>query len=234
MRSTSVYWVARRALVVLALAGSILIQPQAARAHGPEGVEEPLTRFEHFQLDVCSPCVIETAPIATLAAPSMKLAAGARTAAPRTTRAGEISVEALRSQLLGRPSRQMLAIRLTLFVATGSPGELYRIGSGLVDEEEIGAFVSGLGEIAQAAAAGTPSDGNAVEIDVRSGSIRIGVLRAKGESMVYIQAGDVRGFARRPVSDIPTTLYLPVADLAAMRGAVAQAATRMQKMRSGQ
>ena len=111
---------------------------------------------------------------------------------------------------------------------------MYRVASGVVDEEEIGAFVSGLGELVQAASASPPADGNAVEIDMHSGSVRIGVLRTKGESMVFVQAGDVRAFVRRPVSDAPTTLYLPVADLTALRGAIAQAAAKVQTMRGGQ
>jgi hypothetical protein len=220
-------------MATLVMVGSLATPERSVLAHGPENTEDPLTRFEHFQLEACSPCVTETAAITTLPVPSLKLAGASRTAAGRTTRAGEVVVEAIRAHLLGRPTRQMLAVRLTLSVATGNPGgEMYRIASGVVDEEEVGSFVSGLEEMTRAAATATPDD-HTSEIDLRSGSLRIGVLRVKGELIVYVQAGDVRAFARRFVSDVPTTLYLPVADLAALRNAIAQAAIKIQQLRRG-
>jgi hypothetical protein len=120
-------------------------------------------------------------------------------------------------------------------VATGNPAEVYRMAAGVVDEEEIGAFVSGLGEIIQAVSAATPPDATgSVETDVQTGTIRVGVIRLKGESMAYMQAGDIRVFARRPVWESGAALYLPVADLPALRNAINQAAVRIQKMRVAQ
>ena len=236
MRGPRVFATAQRPLVVLAMAGSLIAPGGSALAHGTQGADEPLTRFEQFVLDACSPCVKESVPIATLQVPPVKLPAWSRTVGVRTTRPGEISVEALRSHRLGRPGQQLLAVRLTLSVATGNPGEMYRVASGVVDEEEIEALVSGLAEVVQAASASPPADAGAdtIEIDLHSGSIRMGVIRLKGESIVYVQTGDIRVLARRPVWDAPATLYLPVADLAMLRGALAQAAMKIRKMRSGQ
>lgn len=235
MRRTRGSEPARWALAVLALSASLVTSHRSALAHGLPGTDEVLTRFEQFLLEACSPCVKESAPIATLQVGPMKLPAWSRTMGVRTTRAGEISVEALRSYLLGRPSRQLLAVRITLSVATGNPGEMYRMASGIVDDEEAEAFANSLGEIAQAASASPPPDAGAdpVEMDLHSGSVRVGVIRLKGEATVYVQAGDIRVLARRPIWDAPGTLYLPIADLTSLKSAIAQAATKIRKMRSG-
>ena len=234
MRRTKVSGAARWALGTLAATGMLMVWDLPARAHGPQAADEPVTRFEQFLLESCSPCVKESALIATLPVPPVKLPAWSRTTGVRTTRPGEIIVEALRSHLLGRPSRQLLAVRVTLAVATGNPGEMYRVAAGVVDEEEMGAFVSSLGEIVQAASSSQDTGADTVELDLHSGTLRVGVIRLKGESTVYIQAGDVRMFTRRPVWDAPATHYLPVTDLPALRNVMAEAAARVVKMRGGQ
>jgi hypothetical protein len=222
------------ALTLLALAGSFLALAAPVPAHPPQVKDEVLTRFEQFMLEGCAPCVRESVPVATLPVPSVPLPASSRGGGARATRPGEITVEALRSHVLGRPSRQSLAIGITLSVATGNPGEMYRMASGTMDEEDIGAFVSGLGDIIQAVGASTPpgAGANTVEIDQSSGSIRVGVARQNRESTVYVQAGDVRVLGRRSVWEASATLYLPVTELAALRGAITQAAAQLQKMRS--
>lgn len=236
MTRTRTFRSTRRLLAVLALVGSMAMPARSALADGVQSVDEPLTRFEKFLLEVCSPCVRESSALATLPVAPIKTSVWARSAAGRTARAGEVGVEALRSHLLGRPSRQMFAVRLNLSVATGNPGEVYRIASGVVDEEELAAFVSGLGDLVQAATAVAPTDAvvDTVEIDVRGGSIRVGVIRLKGESLAFVQAGDMRILTRRPIWEAPATLYLAVSDLATLRSAIAQAATRLQRMRGGQ
>jgi hypothetical protein len=235
MRRTRISWSVGLVLVMLATAASLMAPRRDLFADVVRGVDEPVTRFERFLLETCSPCVKESVQIATLQIPSMKLAAWTRTMVGRTTQPAEIGVEALRSYLLGRPTRQMLAVRLTMSVATGNPAEVYRMAAGVVDEEEIGAFVSGLGEIIQAVSAATPPDATgSVETDVQTGTIRVGVIRLKGESMAYMQAGDIRVFARRPVWESGAALYLPVAELPALRNAINQAAVRIQKMRVAQ
>jgi len=226
----------RPVLALLATAIVFVGPPPVLAGHPAQVTDETLTRYEQFILEGCSPCMKESVPIATLQVPAVRIGALPKAIAARTTRAGEIGVETLRAHMLGRPSRQLLAVRLILSMATGNPNETYRFASGIVDEEEVGAFVSGLAEIAQAAAATTAAkaEDDVVEIDLHNGSVRVGVLRLKGESVVFVQAGDVRVMTRRPVWDTPATLFLPLADLAKLRGAVGQAAETMRKLRVGQ
>ena len=225
----------RRVVALLSLAAGLLAAGGAALAHPPQAADELLSRFEQFLVEGCSPCVREALPIATLPVRPVTIPFSSRNVGVRTTRPGEIGVEALRAHLLGRPSRQLLAVRLTLSVATGSPGEMYRMAAGLMDEEEVGAFVTGLGEIIQAASGPTLRGGaDSVEIDQSSGNIRVGVARVSAESIVYVQTGDLRLLTRRPVWEASSTVYLPVTDLAALRNAIAQAAAKLQQLRSAQ
>jgi hypothetical protein len=226
----------RQLLAALVMVGSITVPTHLALADGAAPADEPITRFEKFLLESCTPCVRESSTLATLPVAPARTAALARSTAGRAPRAGEVGVEALRSYVLGRPSRQMLAVRLNLSVATGNPGEVYRMASGVVDEEELSAFVNGLGDLVQAAAAPTLTDAlvDTVELDVRGGTVRVGVLRIKGESLAFVQAGDMRLLTRRPIWEAPATLYLAVADLGTLRNAMVQAAARLQKMRGNQ
>jgi len=98
----------------------------------------------------------------------------ARPTAGRLTRPGEVAVEVLRAYQLGQSTRQLLALRLTLSVATGTPGEVYRLASGVVDDADVGALASAVREISQTAASSTaPAPGvDTVEIDIHSGQHR--------------------------------------------------------------
>jgi len=223
-------------VALLSLAAGLLAAGGPPLAHPPQAADELLSRFEQFLVEGCSPCVREALPIATLPVRPVTIPFSSRNVGVRTTRPGEISVEALRAYLLGRPSRQLLAVRVTLSVATGNPGEMYRMAAGLMDEEEAGAFASGLGEIIQATSGSTPPGAGAdgVEIDQTSGTIRVGVARVSRESIVYVQTGDLRVLTRRPVWEASSTIYLPVADLASLRNAIAQAAAKLQQLRSAQ
>jgi len=125
----------------LIVAASLVATAHPAHANGAHGATvtvEPPTRFERFVLGACSPCVKETHPIATIAAPPLKLAAFPRVVTIQMTRPGEIGIEVLRAHPLGRPSRQQLALRVAVSISAGAPGEMYRIGTGVLDEEEIG------------------------------------------------------------------------------------------------
>jgi hypothetical protein len=225
----------RRVVALLSLAAGLLAAGGVALAHPPQAADELLSRFEQFLVEGCSPCAREAVPVATLPVRPVTIPFSSRNVGVRTTRPGEIAVEALRAHLLGRPSRQLLAVRLTLSVATGNPGEMYRMAAGLMDEEEVGAFVTGLTEIIQAASGPTLRGGaDSVEVDQSSGNIRVGVARVSAESIVYVQTGDLRVLTRRPVWEAASTVYLPVSELAALRNAIAQAGAKLQQLRSGQ
>src|SRR5262245_15436344 len=98
----------RELLAALVMVGSLAVPTHSALADGTAPADEPITRFEKFLLETCTPCVRESSTLATLPVAPARTAALARSTAGRAPRAGEVGVEALRSYLLGRPSRQML------------------------------------------------------------------------------------------------------------------------------
>jgi hypothetical protein len=193
------------------------------------GDEPPLSRYETFVAG-CSPCVKDSVAVATIAVPALNITALSQTLSGRSARAGQITIEALRSHILGKPSTQLLAVRLTLSIMTGIPGETFRLSSGIVDEGDVARLESALEEIVSA---GTSADGEAGtrEMDVHTSSVRAGMVALKGESVAYVQAGDIHSLLRRPVWDAPGTLYLAVADLARLRAALGDAAMKLRSMR---
>lgn len=225
-----------RALYAVAILGLVLASPsRSPGAHAHEGIrvaEEPPTRFEQFLLTGCVPCVTDSHPVATLATGAPKIAGLPRTGGAQPGRSGEIRVEALRAYQLGRPSRQLLALRVTLSVAIGVGGELYRVAVGLVDEQDVPALSTAIHDIAQFAAKPPPDTGaEQSDASVRGGSLRIGLLRLRSESVAYVQAGELGVLALRPVWDVPTTMYLPPDQLPALARAIGQAAAKIRQLR---
>ena len=199
---------------------------------GPLAADDPPTRFERFLLHDCSPCVREVHAVGVMAAPSLRLGGLARMTG-QVTRPGEISIDVVRAYPLGRPNRQRLALRVTLSVVTGGPGEVYKLGTALVDEEDIAALSDALAEIGKALPAVLAAGDESAEAEFHSGSLRVGVVRLRGESAAYLQAGDFATLALRPVWDVPTTVYLAVAQWPGLGSLVTQSAARAQKLRSG-
>jgi hypothetical protein len=117
---------------------------------GPGG--GTLTRFETFVLGECSPCVRETYAVATLPVAAIKGPGFPRSAgAPGAmTRTGEIVLELLRAYPLGYAARQQFAMRVTLAVTTGAPGQTFLLGTGLVDETDVPKVMSMVAEIVRA------------------------------------------------------------------------------------
>ena len=222
-----------RTLVLLAVGLAPPLHDQGAHAHeGIRATDEPPTRFEQFLLSGCEPCVTESHLVATVPTGPPKISGLPRSGAAQPGRSGEIRVEALRAYQLGRPSRQLLALRVTLSVAVGVGGDLYRVGLGLVDEGEVPALSAAISDIARLAAA-APLDAGIEHADasVRGGSLRIGLLRLQGESVAYAQAGDLSVLVLRAVWDVPTTMYLPPDQLPALASAIVKAATKIRQLR---
>src|SRR6266850_2190790 len=222
-----------RALALLAVGLAPPLHDQGARAHeGLRAADEPPTRFEQFLLSGCELCVTESYLVATVPTGAPKISGLPRSGAAQPGRSGEISVEALRAYQFGRPSRQLLALRVTLSVAVGVGGDLYRVAVGLVDEGEVPAMSAAISDIARLAAA-APLDAGIEHADasVRGGSLRIGLLRLRGESVAYAQAGDLSVLALRAVWDVPTTMYLPPDQLPALASAIVKAATKIRQLR---
>lgn len=226
--------ICRRTVASLAAAGTLAVAGTSiAHERGPSSAEPPFTRFEQFVTGACSPCAKESALIATLSVPAVTVTALSRTLAGRIARPGEVAVEALRASVIGRSAEQRLAVRLTLWIPAGEQGEMHRLSSGIVDAEEVARFVSALDRILATQPALLRGDAatQSMELDAHAGSVRVGVIGLKGESIAYVQAGDVRTLAVRPVWEAPSTLYLPVAELPKLRAAVSEAAARLQKVR---
>jgi hypothetical protein len=222
------------AVVVLAVGlGSPIRDPGAHEIDGMRGgVVEPPTRFERFLLWGCVPCVTESYPVATLPIGAMKISGLPQPGGSWAARSGEIRVETVRAYQFGRPSRQSLALRLTLSIAVGVGGEYYRLAVGLVDEEEVAALSTAVSDFAQLAPTKS-SEASAEHTDtsLREGSLRIGLLRLRSESVAYAQAGDLSMLALRPVWDVPTTMYFPPEQLPALAKAIGRAAAKIRQLR---
>ena len=205
--------------------------PSAARANGESGSGPP-TAFERFVLSACSPCIRETYPVTALAVPSGTLPALPAAAGRAAARPGEIAIDVVRAQQLGRRDWQSVALRVTLSVAPGTGSEKFRLGTGLLDGTEARALAQAVAEMVRLAA--QPSENAPVEstdIDYHGGSLRVGVLRVRGDTVAYVQAGDLPTLMQRAVWEVPATLYLPVTNLPALAAALAQAAATIDKVR---
>lgn len=225
-----------RMVLAVAVLAATLVWPMRAvhanDAHGIRGGEEPPTRFERFVLSGCILCVTESHLVATLPMPALKLPAFPR--GSPGARAGELRIEALRAYEFGRPSRQSLAMRLTLFVlATSSArSELYQVAVGLLDEDEVAILASAVTEIASlASAAPVESGAESIDTSFRGGSVRIGLLQFKGEAVAYVQAGNLQTVAVRPIWEAPITMYLSPGELPTLANAIGQLVTKVRQLR---
>ncbi len=216
----------RAAVLVIALAA-----PSLARANG-ESVLGPPTTFERFVLSACSPCVRESYPVASLAIAPPTLAGFPQGVARALSRPGEIVIEVLRAQQLGRRDWTSLALRVSLAVKGGQDGEMFRLGVGLLDAAEVRALVNAVGEMAAIAAA-PPANARAEssDVDFHGGSLRVGVLRIRGDSVAYVQTGDLTLLMQRAVWEVPTTLYLGIRDLSGLAAALSQAMATLESVR---
>jgi hypothetical protein len=213
--------------LVLALAAA----PSIARANGDPAAGPP-TVFERFVLSACTPCVRESYPIASLPIAPLMLPGFPRGVAASAARPGAIAIEVLRAHQPGRPDWKSLALRVTLLVTTGPGGDLFRLGTGLLDGADVQALVQAVGEMARLAAAapGEPRAESA-DADFHGGSLRVGVLRIRGDAVGYVQTGDLPTLLQRAVWEVPTTLYVPVRDLPDVAAALGQAAARIEQVR---
>jgi hypothetical protein len=211
---------------------ALVAAPAAVRADGDPVALGPPTVFERFVLSACSPCVRETYPIATLPVSAVPLPGFPRTPAASGGRPGEIVIDVLHAHQLGRPDWRSLALRVTMSVTTGAGGDLFRLGTGLLDGADVPALVQAVGEMARIVTAprGEPRP-DTVDADFHGGTLRIGVLQIRGEAIGYIQTGDLPTVLQRAVWEVPATLYVPVKDLPAMATALGQAAARIQQVR---
>ena len=219
--------------LTLVLLIALVAAPSTARPNGDGAASGPPTVFERFVLSACSPCVRETYPIATLPIAPLPLPGFPRAAAASGARSGEIVIEVLRAHQPGRPDWKSLALRVTLSVSTGTGGDLFRLGTGLLDGADVRALAQAVGEMARIATAppGEPR-ADTVDADFHGGTLRVGVLRIRGDAVGYVQTGDLPIQLQRAVWEVPTTLYVPLKDLPTVATALGQAGATIEQMRS--
>jgi len=215
----------------LVLGVLLVAAPSLLRADGDPVALGPPTVYERFVLSACSPCVRESFPIATLPVAAVPLPAFPRAASGSGGRAGEIVIDVLRAHQPGRPDWKSLALRVTMSVSTGG-GDLFRLGTGLLDGTDVAALAQAVGQMARMTPA-SPGETRAdtIDADYHGGTVRIGVLQIRGEAIGYVQTGDLPTILQRAVWEVPTTLYLPVKDLSDVATALGQAAERIQQVR---
>ena len=216
----------------LVLAVALAAIPSLLHADGDPVALGPPTVYERFVLSACSPCVRESFPIATLPVAPVALPGFPRAASASSGRAGEIVIDVLRAHQPGRPDWKSVALRVTMSVTTGPGGDLFRLGTGLLDGPDVPALAQAVGEMARIATV-APAEPRAdtIDADYHGGTVRVGVLQMRGEAIGYVQTGDLPTILQRAVWEVPTTLYLPVKDLSAVSAALGQAAARIQQVR---
>jgi hypothetical protein len=222
-----------RALTILSTLVLVSVAPSVARGNGDPAASGPPTVFERFVLSACTPCIRESYPVGTVATPPLPPPGPARPAGSAPAgRPGEIVVEVVRAQQPGRPDWRSLALRVSLSVTTTPGGERYRLGTGLMDAADVPALAQAVGEMTRlAAATETSPAAETVDVDFHGGTLRIGVLRLRGEAVAYVQTGDLPVLMQRAVWEVPTTLYLPLAELPALAAVLGRAAATLETVR---
>jgi hypothetical protein len=240
-QSTSSSASARVIAHAVAAAALSIIAGGSAKA---DGVPAPggnataiLTHYEAFVLTNCTPCVRETYPVATVPVAATKAPDFPRSAGmpATTTRAGEVAFELLRAYPLGRMNQQHLAMRIVLSVTTGLQGQTYSLGAALVDEADVAELAGVIADIAGATgSAAARSAAEVSDVEFHGDTLRLGVIRVRDVSAVYIQAwssSDLPRLALKQVWEVPS-LYLTLGDLTALRGAVEQVNGKIRQMRT--
>lgn len=222
--------IARRAATLLLV--TLATAPAPARANGDPAATWLPTVFERFVLSACSPCVRASYPVATLPVSPPRLPPFPSGALRVTPRPGELAIEVLRAHQPGRPEWKSLALRVTLSVGLGAGGEMFRLGTGLLDGADVPALVQAVGELGRLATApGSDAGPHSVDADFHGGSLRLGVIRIGRDAVAYVQTGDLPTLMQRAVWEVPTTLYVALDDLPAVAAALVRAAATLEQVR---
>ena len=229
-------------LVAVALLAELLM-PRGILAHpaepGATAAPLPPTLYERFIRFGCAPCVqdahlVKAVPISPVKLPSFP---GIMPGAQLVPRQGEIRFEVMRASELGRETRQLLALRLTLSgaMATASGTQFFPMGFGIVDAEDAADLLHAVRQIVAAAKAPQTSGGaDTTTIDYYKGSVRVGLLRIGGETIAYLQVGDIPLLAERPVWQVPTTIFVGLGELPALVPVLTEVVTKIRGMRISQ
>lgn len=216
-----------------------LLMPRGTLAHGaePAATAAPLppTLYERFIRFGCAPCVqdahlVNAVPISPVKLPSLP---GVMPGAQLMPRQGEIRFEVMRASELGRETRQLLAVRLTLSAGMGTAAgmQFFPSGFGIVDAEDAADLLHAVRQIVSAAKAPQTSGADMTTIDYHKGSVRVGLLRIGGETIAYVQVGDIPLLAERPVWQVPTTVFIGLGELPALVPVLTEVVTKIRGMR---
>jgi len=228
-----------RIAVRMVFVGLIWTGSGVANADGsptPPPPSDVLTHFESFILTNCLPCVrefyyIATVPVSPISAPAFP---GVTTLGTRTsTRAGELRFELLRAYPLGLRSREHMAMRVVLSVAGGTEGQLYPLGVGLLDEDEVPVLETALSQIGK----WSDSENNDpsmqfVDIEFHVDSVRMGKVRTGNQILAYVQVAptDFPRFPLKQVWELPT-IFLPSDDISTLERTVKQVNAKIRAIR---
>jgi hypothetical protein len=81
------------------------------------------------------------------------------------------------------------------------------------------------------ATASVDAGAESIDMSFGGGSLRIGLLRFQGESVAYVQAGDLQTLALRPVWEVGATMYLSPGELPALANAIGRVAGKIKQLR---
>jgi hypothetical protein len=219
---------------LLGLALVLLVAPAAAANGQHDGPgSPPPTKFERLVVRECAPCLREAYAVATVAAPPLKPAGFSAQLLSAMARSGEARFEVLRGARSGRTGEQF-AMRVELFLASGGPTPtLFRLASGLLDEEHLAPLAAALAEMIRIVE--RPADGagapDTTELEYHAGSLRMGVLRTRAATVAYAQAGDPEILRAPSVADGLGALFWQPADLPALADAVNRVLARIAELR---
>jgi hypothetical protein len=218
--------------VFLLLAMTAVSPAEANGRHDTPGTEPP-TKFERLVIRDCMPCLREAYAVAAVAAPPLKPAGFSAQLLGAMARAGEAKFEVLRGARSGRTGEQF-AMRVDLFLASGGPTPvLFRLASGLLDEEHLGPLATALAEMIRVAEQPADATGgpDTSELEYHAGSLRVGVLRTRAATVAYLQAGDLDLLRAPSVADGLSALFWQPADLPALADAVNRVLARIRELR---
>jgi hypothetical protein len=203
----------------------------------PTTAPPPPTHYERFTRAGCAPCVQETFVVKTISISPVKLPPvqmGLSPSAELPSRTGQIVLDVMRASELGRPTKELLAVRINLLggVSTGPSAQMFPLGAGMLDAEDNFDLAYAVNALAKAAAA-APRDASAhsVDTDYRVGSVRVGFMRVQKDVVGYIQVGDIALLAQRPAWQVPTTLFIAPSELPLLATGLNETVAKIKALR---
>lgn len=227
------------AAVLVLFLGLGFAASNVARADGsptPPSPADVLTHYESFVLANCVPCMRESYYIATVPIPSIKAPIFPGVLAQNTraiTRSGELRFELLRAYPMGLPGRGHMAMRVVLSVAAGGEDQLYPLGAGLLDEDEVPALEGALSQMQTWSQSEiTEPSAQLVDFEFHADSVRMGTFRTEKQTLAYMQVApsELPRFALKQIWELPTVFLAP-SDIPLLQRTVKQVNAKIRAIR---